>query len=285
MEKVNLDFETKIPDGFMIRDFPKDRFDLRSQMERLLVDKGFVSETVPLETVHEHLNSGATTNSNDQNELTRAFYETDEAFHNVYLDILKYVHTDILKYDFVFQSTPTIRFNAPGRYSEVYRSKDDKYLGYHVDSFNGHPLEEINIWMPLTRCYGTNALKVSPLDIGIEALHRLLDDINYSADVYHKSGWDLNFMKSNTDASYHKLLEDNCEPILTDYGSLVFFDPRCMHSTTDNYEDTTRVSLDFRVISVADYEKISNVRSSQGRSGRKFEKGDVFHEKTIAEMM
>jgi hypothetical protein len=277
--------ETKIPDGFMIRSIPVDKIDLKQEIERLLVTKGFVSEPVPLETIHEHLGDNNTAYSDDQNGLTRAFYETDDRFNDVYLDVLKYIHTDILKYDFVFQTTPTIRFNTPGRSSEIYRSKDDAFLGYHVDSFNGHPLEEINIWMPLTRCYGTNTLKMASLEHGIEALHRLLDDINYSADIYYKSGWDLNFMKTNSDPSYRKLLEDNCHPIVTDHGELVFFDPRCIHSTTDNHEDTTRVSLDFRVIRVEDYENISTVRASQGRSGRKFTKGDIFFEKTIAEVM
>ncbi len=147
METVNLDMETNIPDGYMVRSIPTDTINLQAEIERLLVDKGFVTKRVPLETIHKHLGHDATVYSDDQNGLTRAFYETDSSFNDAYLDVLKYVHTDILKYDFVFQTTPTIRFNTPGRSSETYRSKDDKYLGYHVDSFNGHPLEEINIWM------------------------------------------------------------------------------------------------------------------------------------------
>ena len=100
METVNLDMETKIPNGYMVRSFPSDKINLQAEIERLLVDKGFVTERVPLETIHEHLGKDATAYSDDQNGLTRAFYETDSRFNEVYLDVLKYVHTDILKYDF-----------------------------------------------------------------------------------------------------------------------------------------------------------------------------------------
>ena len=285
MEKLNIEFPTRVPDGLMTRSYPAADMDIRSQLQRLLVAKGIVNEIVPLEEVHHHLKTSDTEVISDVNNLTQEFYDTDDEFNETYLNILKYIHSEILQYDFVFQTTPTVRFHTPGRYSEVYRSKDDNYIGYHVDSFNGHPMEEINIWLPATKCFGTNTLRMAPLDAGVEALGRLLDDINYSPDVYYQSGWDLNFMKTNVDTAYRQFLDDNSAPIIIDHGEMVFFDPRCMHTSTDNTEETTRVSLDFRVISVDDYEKISTVRASQGRSGRKFEKGDVFHEKTIAELM
>ena len=198
---------------------------------------------------------------------------------------MKYIHVNLFKFDFIFQTTPTIRFHTPGQYDNVYRSKDDQFLGYHVDSFNGHPLEEINFWLPLTTTYGTNTIKMASLDQGIEALRRLLEDINYSADIYYNSGWDLNFMKTNSDPSYREYLDSVCEPIVSDHGDLVVFDPRCIHSATDNRETTTRVSLDFRIIPVSEYEKISVHRASAGRSGRTFTKGDIFNKNTIAEII
>ena len=286
METIDLDYPSLVPNGTVVLRYPYEQMNLRNELERLLVVKGFVPEPVPLEDIHSHVSErDSDSSTHDLNNLTKAFYETDESFQRVYMDVLKHIHLDILKYDFVFQTTPTIRFHTPGQYDDTYRSKDGTFLGYHVDSFNSHPFEEINFWLPLTECYGTNTLKMATLDNGKKALNQLLENINFSADVYYGSGWDLNFMKTNSDPSYRKLLEDNCHPIVTDHGELVFFDPRCIHSTTDNHEDTTRVSLDFRVIRVEDYENISTVRASQGRSGRKFTKGDIFFEKTIAEVM
>jgi ectoine hydroxylase-related dioxygenase (phytanoyl-CoA dioxygenase family) len=126
---------------------------------------------------------------------------------------------------------------------------------------------------------------MATLDNGKKALNQLLEDINFSADVYYGSGWDLNFMKTNSDPSYRQFLDDVCSPVIANHGDLIMFDSRCIHATVDNHETTTRVSLDFRVMPVDQYESISVHRTSGGRSMRKFEKGDIYNANTISELI
>ena len=127
-------------------------------------------------------------------------------------------------------------------------------------------------------------MTVSSLPDGIAILNQLLEDINYLDDVYRQSGWDLFYMKMNSDPEYQRLVRQSCPPIALNYGECMLFDPRCVHGTTENQEDHTRVSLDFRLIPVNVYSQMTREYVSQGRTHRKFIKGDVFYGKSVLEL-
>lgn len=283
MNLITLAGPSTVPGGLAKLPYPADRINLREEVGRLLVQKGFIDHEVPLEELHLYLREEDRVPT-AYNNVTKAFFETSERFRELYFDLMKYITWNIFHFDFIFQETPNIRFHVPGPYQEIYKSKDGRYLGYHVDSMNGHPFEEINCWLPVTRAYQTNALQLASLEDGIKILSALLEDINYNADIYHKSGWDLNYMKLNSDPEYQRFVIDSCEPMDMEYGEVLLFDPRCVHSTAENQERHTRVSLDFRLMPLEAYNSMTRQYQSQGRTRRMFARGDVFYEKSAREL-
>ena len=47
----------------------------------------------------------------------------------------------------------------------------------------------------------------------------------------------------------------SCRPLEIDYGEVAMFDARLLHATEENSEATTRISLDFRLLSIPAWEK------------------------------
>jgi ectoine hydroxylase-related dioxygenase (phytanoyl-CoA dioxygenase family) len=91
-------------------------------------------------------------------------------------------------------------------------------------------------------------------------------------------------MKLNSDPGYQRFVIDACKPVDMNYGELLSFDPRCVHSTAENEEAHTRISLDFRLIPLDAYDRITRQYQSQGRTRRMFARGDVFYEKSAGEL-
>ena len=280
---ISLDSPTRVPNGFMKASYPTEQIDLAAEIRRLLVEKKFIDQEVSLEDLHLHLKPENRVPA-AYNNVTAAFFETSDRFQEIYQNCLKSLHSNTLKFDFIFQETPTIRFHFPGPYQDMYLSKEGKYLGYHVDSMNNHPLEEINCWLPLTDSYGTNTLQVSSLEHGKKILSQLLEDINYNDDIFRQSGWDLFYMKMNSESEYQTFVRESCHPVPLKYGECMLFDPRCVHATAENKERHTRVSLDFRIIPVDTYNQMTREYQSQGRTRRMFTKGDVFYKQSVLEL-
>ena len=70
--------------------------------------------------------------------------ENDEEWNAIYLDLLKHLY-EKLNFNFYFQKTPTIRVHCPNS------DKDNHYPMFHNDIILGHPPQEINVWMSLTK--------------------------------------------------------------------------------------------------------------------------------------
>lgn len=49
-----------------------------------------------------------------------------------------------------------------------------------------------------------------------------------------------------------------------DYGEVILFDPRLIHGTSENHENETRVSLDFRILPLESYERIVSQHEGHG---------------------
>ena len=190
MDQIQLDRQIH-PEGVTKCGFPKDVFDFRSAITNLLIEKKLITGSVPLEDLHRHIPpQDCAAGADHMNNVTKAFYETSESFREAYFKFIKHIGQSVFPFDFVFQETPTIRFHFPVPYPDIYRSKSGRSLLYHCDPMNGHPFEELNCWVPLTKCYGTNALQLSSLEAGTDILKQLCDDINYCAR-FHRSGFDL----------------------------------------------------------------------------------------------
>ena len=78
--------------------------DLRDEVVRLLIEKGFIAEPIGLEQLH------VATKYEDQemseeafNNISRSFYETSHIFEKHYLALMEHVYHH-LKFDFIFQT-------------------------------------------------------------------------------------------------------------------------------------------------------------------------------------
>ena len=284
-DKIDLSKPSVLPNGLRLVKYPVEAFDLRAELSRLLVERHFVSEPVPLEDLHRYVKPEDRVNDDRTlNNVSKSFYDTSTAFHDIYFSLIRYLEREVLGFDFVFQETPTIRFHFPGRFTDIRKTKEGLNLGHHSDTMSGHPFEEINAWLPLTFCYGTNALQLGSLEKGTEAIRRLLEDIDYNADTYFGSAFSLILDKLVAEPDYQRFVLESVTPVEMRYGDLLLFDPRCLHGAAENVEPHTRVSLDFRVIPLDAYNTITREHQSQGRTRRKFVRGDVYHAKTAREL-
>ena len=285
MEKIDLKKPSVLEGGFRKVSYPTEQFDLRTEIANLLVQKGFIQKPVELEELHHHLRpEDMAADDMDLNPIIKAFYETSDRFREIYFDLMRHIGQQIFDFDFIFQETPTIRFHPPVPFSEIRRSKTGLLLNYHTDSVLGHPLAEINCWLPVTRSYGNSALQVSSLEAGIRTLSELSEEFDYDEEIFHTKGREYLVNKMQSDDAYLRFIVETCQPVPMEYGEIIFFDPRCMHGTAENDEQDTRISLDFRLVPVDAYNDLTRVYKSQGRSGRIFKRGDVYCAKSAREL-
>lgn len=282
---IDLDYPPKLGEQG-IRDVPYETevHDFAGSITRLLLEKGLIEEPVSLDLVHRHVAPDAVVvDEHGLNGLTRAFYDTDAAFEDLYLRFVKHLVGDVLGFDCIYQRQPTVRFHCPGAFPDIYKSAEGRMLGYHSDTMLGHPFEEINVWLPATDCYGTNAMVLSSLSDGRELLEPFLADLGGDADTYHSRSRPMWLEKLRSDTDYVRQVVERCPPYPMSYGSVLLFDPRCMHGTDENREVHTRISLDFRLIPVEAEEAMTREYVGTGRSKRKFARGDVYAEKSALE--
>jgi len=234
----------------------------------------------PLETLHGRIQPELqVVDDYGLNMTSQQFYAEDPALTEAYLLFLRFL-VGVLGFDFYFQDTPTIRFHFPVRFGENFRDHEGNFYGHHADSMFGHAFEEINVWIPLTRCYKSNALQISQLGVGMESIGGLLDRIGWDWNEYHERGREHFFAAMMGDLEFRNHVVGNTEPLAMDYGQALIFDSRCIHGPAENVTQATRVSLDCRIIPVARYGR-STLRKSGGRSGRQFIRGDIFRMESI----
>lgn len=127
----------------------------------------------------------------------------------------------------VHQVIPTFRCHTPGT---------GKSLGsQHTDAQYHHQPAEVNFWLPVTSCYGTNSLW-SESEVG--------------------------------KGDFHPFVATNGQVVR-------FYGNQCEHYTVANEEEVTRVSLDFRVIPARCYvpNYLSEELLSKGRRVSSYELG------------
>lgn len=284
--KLDLAAPSGVAGGIRHLRLPVEQLDLAAEVRRLLVAKNIVPREVPLQALHLHTPPEAQRpDENGLNAITRAFYETDGAFQAKYLQVLRYLARDALPFEFLFQTTPTMRFHFPVRFVESYRDEGGRYLGHHNDGMLGHSVYEVNCWMPLTDCRGSAALQIAPLADSIALLQDFSAAFDHDADVFHSRGRTLFVERLLQDATFRQRTVSATRPADMQYGEILLFDSRCIHATEENTEGQTRISLDFRLIPLARYETLSRVYASGGRSKRRFVRGDVFSQVSSAELL
>ncbi len=179
-------------------------FDTEKYPFKDLVSSLYNSELHDLDNQDQKTN--LTLGSDTKTEFHRVFYDKIDShwpeFMHIYHDFIKHVIHPLFEDDvLVFQKYPGIRFCRPGA-KAVYKWHCDG------DGDHKHPLGEINTFLPLTKCFDTNAM--------------------WYESIPGMGDW--------------KPLEINYGQFLIGYLN------QCRHGNKINETDHTRVSFDFRVI-------------------------------------
>jgi hypothetical protein len=252
--------EPVMPGGLRRIPYATDVIDIRDRVADALRESGIIDEPLPLESFHHRV----------RREYVRPLQELagapsvqgSPAIREAYLRLVKFVAREVLQFDVVFEVNPFLRFHVPAPMPLRYRSREGKLLAHHNDILVGDPYEQINCWLPLTRCWGTAAFHISTLEQSKPLL------LQYAA----KRGLDaVTFIGSRplfyemlaTDQAFQDAVVNICVPLEIDHGEVVVFDARVLHATTENTEDLTRISIDFRLVPVPVYEQ----RAARFRAG------------------
>ena len=152
-----IDVKNKI----IVKDFDIEKYNFLEYFHNLL--KIYTDE---LDELHKNLPkkfipNEVVTFKNDQSiSIYKILYEIDEGydlkvkkknsgFLNLFDSFVSYISKTIFKEDLIYQSRPTLRVNFPG----------NKAVGdWHRDRDYNHPLEEINVWVPITKSFNTNTI-------------------------------------------------------------------------------------------------------------------------------
>lgn len=234
----------------------------------LTIKKRLNIEFDELENIHKNVDEDLTSYDFDFgiNAITKTLYDNDEEFISIYQNFIKdYVDKEIGKgRKFWFQKTPTIRVHCPGANSRKV------YPAYHNDIFLGHHPCELNIWIPLTykrsEGHGFNLISVNDSK-------EILKPYDFDIFKYYKEVRDHNSLA-------FKITDNKSKPVITDFGQILFFDIRSIHSTMPMINQT-RVSIDVRIIFDEDKNNHPFDHVGLGRMKTPFEPGKYYYDKAI----
>lgn len=262
------------PDGIKYFDYDVARYPFARHIRRMLVAKGLLSDSQDavldkLENLHHVLAPDVMNlDASEINEVSRRFYEQDheflETYERFYRDEIRGRVTD--GRDFLFQSTPTIRFHFPNQTGFNWSPR------FHTDVMLGHPPQEVNLWLPVTQTSGTNTMRLA----GLADSMRILESIG------------LDFKEFARLVQEDRAMQADChavsQPVCLANGQYVAFDSRCLHATQENKTDSTRISLDFRVLPLEDYRGLTVSYRGTGRRQMLFQQGHYYDARTSEQL-
>ncbi len=256
--------------GTAIKDFSfdADRYNFREFAARHLAKHGFLPDGVPLEQIHTvNSEEDLTVDSSGQSRLSSSLYSVGDGFQKSYFQFIKeVVRGELFNFDFYFQTVPTFRCSVPGSPGYDWRPN------YHTDIAIGHPPSVVNFWVPVTDCRGNNSL--------------IYADLKDSVEVWRR--YDCNFKAFHETLDRDDALFAHCMEISRSYdaqnGRGLAFDARCMHLHQKNDTDASRVSFDFRILSVDAYNSLGAEFVGTGRRGAQFRPGGYYHEKSVDQL-
>jgi hypothetical protein len=194
----------------------------------------------------------------ETNLITRIFYETDPFFKKTYNNFVKKILKKFFKNKIYYQITPTIRFQFPNQ------KTFDWNPSIHSDIMLGHPIEEINIWVPVTDVYYDNSMVIANLKDSL----KVMKDCNFNFNEFGE--------KIQNNKNFFKKIFKKLKPLQMSRDSFLIFDPRRLHATQKNSSQRTRISMDIRIIFRDTYKKISKVYIGTGRRKVRFTPGNFY---------
>ncbi len=224
-----------------------------------ITEKNFSEHNFELEKLHLCLNPNLKNlDESEQNEISISFYETSEIIKKNYIKFIKEIISPLLSEKIYFQIIPTFRFHFPNQ--KGYDWKDR----YHTDIMLGHPPYEFNLWIPFTKVYGSNSMRLMSYQDSTKLVEYCDNDFELFAE---KVQYDENFIN---------MLKQKSKPLKMSYGDFIIFDPRCLHCTQYNDTKDTRISMDIRIIMESALNSYSREYKTTGRKKMPFLPGHYF---------
>ena len=243
---------------------------------------GFLRRPAPLAELHRHLpEESMALNEHYTNAVSRAFYTPDAETQDAYHQLIAFIAGHLIPWDFLFQAQPIIRFHFPVPFPEAMRTATGRPRQIHSDILGGHPARMVQGWAALTDCTGTAALQCSSREAGLALLARYRNalgpgDPPFEDSLHHfYAAWD-------TAPGFGAAVEAACQPVPMHAGDLLLLDPHCLHGGTENREDATRVSLDFRILPAAQEGAV--LANAATPTARRFRRGDLFSGATARDL-
>jgi len=281
------------PAGRTTWEFNSAEFPFVEVVSEILIDAGILRSSVALSESHlyisaEHRRPDPRTHDSMPTTLVSEAFRDDKSARALYQKFIKKLSQEVLGFDVLFQAVPTFRFHFPARILPDMRGPGGELLAYHFDQCFGDPFRQINCWLPLTPCFGTNAMLVA----GHE------DSINILYDFCWRLKFDRELLWCSRKQMFEYLFEDSffrtrtvasCSPLETEFGCLHVFDGRFLHGTAENVERATRVSADFRLLAVEDYEcgvrsGIISLDAEQNDQSDRYVRGGFYDAKSAFEV-
>ena len=152
--------------------------------------------------MHEYLPAeNKALDESELNAVSRAFYETDVRFLQLYYRFVGEVIAPLFEADLYFQSTPTMRFQFPHQAGFTWKPR------IHTDIMLGHPPCEVNVWVPFTPAYGTNTMMIARMEDSM----RLLEELDFDFETFA--------YRVQRDSTFWEKCASICRPITLEYGS------------------------------------------------------------------
>jgi hypothetical protein len=263
--------------------------DLVPRVEAYLRQRQLTEAPHPLGTLHRRVapELQALTDGPLSKASTFVVPQTPAGVWNAYAELMGWVADEVLGTDLVFEASPSLRFHFPVPMPDAYRSPAGDILAQHSDTLLGDYFEQINGWLALSPCYGTGALAMASLEDSLALLEEFASGFDYDETTYFSSRQRF-FRHMLEDERFAQRVRSACRPLELEPGELVLFDARTVHGTAENVEDGTRVSMDFRLLRVGDYDQILEAQRAEGVDARVWGgdaqlKGGYFHAHTVAE--
>ncbi len=229
-----------------------------------------------------------TPNDVNINACTHLIQEAeDAALYRDYIRVLLHISYEILGTDFVFEAKPFLRLHFPRRMPDHFRLANGQMACYHSDMMFGEYAEQFNCWLSITRCRGSAGLQVASLADSCRIVDRFIDSLGLSTHDYAESrARFFEWMRDDEDAC--RFVKDRVSPMSSEPNELVMFDPVKIHGTAENVEDTTRSSIDFRILPLDDYTRVIRLATENSEKittfdGMVYVRGDYYHSSTIRE--
>ena len=170
-----------------------------------------------LANLHEHISAS---NVNQVRLAAFKFLNRSTGAFDATLDqIAGHALSDILGPDLLVQTKLNLSIQLPG--------DSTSQLDLHSDCWSGDSPFQVNLWMPLTNCYGTNSMFVVPQAESFMAIRELNRNTTLNCNELRKFILDKHFLNLR-------------------FGQAVIFNPGLIHGNVVNQTNTTRVSVNVR---------------------------------------